>query len=111
MTNQTAQAGPAARLAAELDAVTDALHAAESRAVLERLLRRRAVLIGKLGPAAPAEARDSLQRALASGERLAARLRQDRTSHHEQLSRLYHAKVLLEALRMPAAPSRLDCQG
>jgi hypothetical protein len=100
------------RLAVELDAVTKALDAAVPYAMLERLLRRRAVLIDKLtAEGAPPEATGSLRRALESGERLAARLHQDRTSHHEQLSRLYHAKVLLEALRVPASPARLDCQG
>jgi hypothetical protein len=100
------------RLAAEIDAVTDALETATSHTALARLLRRRELLIAKLTEQTPADRTlDSLRRALESGRCLEARLTEERSLQRAQLGRLYHAKVLLEALRTPSAPERINYQG
>jgi hypothetical protein len=108
----------ASRLAAELDAVTAALDAAASDAapyttaphtIIERLLKRRAMLIGKLSELQPTGGiQESLLRSREAGERLAAKLSQDRATIRERLGRLHHAKGLLDALRMPAVFGRVD---
>jgi hypothetical protein len=102
----------ARRLAAELDTVSAGLDSDPPYPVLEKLLKRRARLAGKLaelGP--PEESRESLRRAIESGERLAAKLAAERVLQRERLGRLYHAKALLQALRAPAESDGVDCRG
>lgn len=102
----------ASRLAAELDAVTAALDGAAPYPAMERLLKRRAILLGKLLEIEPtAGVQESLLRARECGERLAAKLSHDRTVVRERLGQLYHAKVLVEALRTPSGSSRVDYRG